>query len=328
MPKEGVEKLVEFKESYKEDLVSLYMNTQQYDRALELINQLNETIGKSEKRELYKADILKDAKYQSAEKFNLLDQLKKYPKEESNYIALIYMYSQSNQEEKALEIAQKLEKEIPASDWAQVSLFKFHLNNNEGEKAVKAMNIVLPSKKIDAKIKHRILNEFLIFTTSNPQFEPDLDKAIAYFNDDKNVDVAKEIGKFYFMKSEWTKAKKYFEQQIKSHSEDIESQKLLLQSYIELQDFSAVAKKADDLIQFYPTQPDLYFYSGLAQNQLQNFKKAKDVLEAGLDFVIDDIALEINFYLQLSETFQGLGDLKKKETYFAKANDLTKKQKK
>ena len=323
-----VEKLVEFKESYREDLVSLYMNTQQYDRALELINQLNETVGKSEKRELYKADILKDAKYQSAEKFNLLDQLKKYPKEESNYIALIYMYSQSNQEEKALEIAQKLEKEIPTSDWAQVSLFKFHLNNNEGEKAVKAMNIVLPSKKIDAKIKHRMLNEFLIFTTSNPQFEPDLDKAIAYFNDDKNVDVAKEIGKFYFMKSEWAKAKKYFEQQIKSHSEDIESQKLLLQSYIELQDFSAVAKKADDLIQFYPTQPDLYFYSGLAQNQLQNFKKAKDVLEAGLDFVIDDIALEINFYLQLSETFQGLGDLKKKESYFAKANDLTKKQKK
>ena len=323
-----VEKLVEFKESYREDLVSLYMNTQQYDRALELINQLNETVGKSEKRELYKADILKDAKYQSAEKFNLLDQLKKYPKEESNYIALIYMYSQSNQEEKALEIAQKLEKEIPTSDWAQVSLFKFHLNNNEGEKAVKAMNIVLPSKKIDAKIKHRMLNEFLIFTTSNPQFEPDLDKAIAYFNDDKNVDVAKEIGKFYFMKSEWGKAKKYFEQQIRSHSEDIESQKLLLQSYIELQDFSAVAKKADDLIQFYPTQPDLYFYSGLAQNQLQNFKKAKDVLEAGLDFVIDDIALEINFYLQLSETFQGLGDLKKKESYFAKANDLTKKQKK
>lgn len=323
-----VEKLIEFKESYKEDLVSLYMNTQQFDKALELINQLNEMVGKSEKRELYKADILKDAKYQSAEKFNLVDQIKKYPKEEANYIALIYMYSQSNQEEKALEIAQKLEREIPTSDWAQVSLFKFHLNNSDGEKAVKAMNIVLPSKKIDAKIKHRMLNEFLIFTTSNPQFEPDLDKAIAYFNDDKNVDVAKEIGKFYFMKSEWGKAKKYFEQQIKNHSEDIESQKLLLQSYIELQDFNAVAKKADDLIQFYPTQPDLYYYSGLAQNQLENFKKAKDALEAGLDFVIDDTALEINFYLQLSETFQGLGDLKKKESYFAKANDLTKKQKK
>ena len=323
-----VEKLIEFREDYKEDLVSLYMNTTQHDKALELINELNEKVGKSDKRDLYKADILKDAKYQSAEKNNLLDQIKKFPKEESNYIALIYMYSQSNQEEKALEIAQKLEKEIPTSDWAQVSLFKFHLNNNDGAQAVKAMNIVLPSAKIDSKIKHRMLNEFLIFTTNNPQFEPDLDKAIAYFDNDKNVDVAKEIGKFYFMKSDWAKAKKYFELQTKTHSDDIESQKLLLQSYVELQDFNAVAKKADELTQYYPTQPDLYYYAGLAQNQLGNFKKAKDALEAGLDFIIDDVSLEINFYLQLSETFNGLGDVKKKESYFAKANDLSKKQKK
>ena len=33
-----VTKLIEFKKSYKEDLVSLYMNTQQFDKALTLIN--------------------------------------------------------------------------------------------------------------------------------------------------------------------------------------------------------------------------------------------------------------------------------------------------
>ena len=138
-----VQKLVEFKPDYREDLVSLYMNTQQFDKALDLINELNETVGKSEKRELYKADILRDAKYQGSEKANLIDKIKKNPKDEANYIALIYMYSQSNQEEKALEIAKQLEKEIPTSDWAQVSLFKFHINNNDGDKAVKSMNTVL-----------------------------------------------------------------------------------------------------------------------------------------------------------------------------------------
>lgn len=323
-----VEKLIEFKEVYKEDLVSLYMNTQQYDKALELINVLNQTVGKSEKRELYKADILKDAKYQSAEKFNLLEQIKKFPKEESNYIALIYLYSQSNQEEKAMEIAKKLEKEIPTSDWAQVSLFKFHLNNNDGEKAVNAMNIVLPSQKIDSKIKHRMLNEFLIFTVNNPQFERDLDKAILYFNDDKNVNVYKEIGKFYYVKNNWIKAKKYLEKQITTNPDDIESQKLVLQTYLELQDFKSVVSKAEELIQYFPTQPDLYYFLGLAQNQLGNFKKAKDVLEAGIDFVIEDLPLETNYYIQLSETFNGLGDLKKKEIFAVKAKELINKQKK
>ena len=323
-----VEKLVEFKEDYKEDLTSLYMNTQQYDKALTLINELNEKFGKSEKRELYKADILKDSKYQSTEKFNLIDQIKKFPKEESNYIALIYLYSQNNQEEKALEIAKKLEAAIPTSDWAQVSLFKFHLNNNDGENAVKAMNIVFPSKKIDSKIKHRILNEFLIFAQNNPQYEPDLDKAISYFDTDKDVKVAKEIGKFYYTKANWDKAIKYFEMHLKSSGEDIEMQMALLQSYVEKQQFDILAKTADDLTQFFPTQPQFYFYAGLANNQLKNFKKATTFLETGLDFVIDDVALEINFNIQLGESYAGLGDMKKKEKYFTKADALMKKQNK
>lgn len=323
-----VEKLIEFKVDYKEDLTSLYMETNQYDKALTLINELNESIGKSEKRELYKAQILKDEKYQSVEKNNLLEQIKKFPKEESNYIQLIYLYSQSNQEEKALDIAKKLEKEIPTSDWAQVSLFKFHLNNNDGANAVKSMNIVLPSKKIDNKIKHRILNEFLIFAKNNPQYEPDLDKAIGYFKDDKQVLVAKEIGKFYYSKKDWNKAIKYFEMQLSNTSDDVELQLLLLQSYTETLKFDILATKADELTQLYPTQPQYYYYAGLAFNQLQNFKKAKEFLETGLDFVVDDYSLEINFYIQLGEAYNGLGDMKKKDTYFTKANELIKKQKK
>ena len=323
-----VEKLIEFKEDYKEDLTSLYMNTQQFDKALELINELNAKFGKSDKRELYKADILKDAKYQSAEKFNLLDQIKKFPKEESNYISLIYMYSQSNQEEKALEIAQKLEKEIPTSDWAKVSLFKFHLNNNDGDNAVKAMNIVFPSKKIDSKIKHRMLNEFLIFTKNNPKYETDLDKAISYFDNDKEVRVAKEIGKFYYSKANWEKAVKYLNMHLKNAEDDVETQILLLQAYTENQQFSDLAKKADDLTEHFPTQPQIYYYGGLANNQLKNIKKAATILETGLDFVIDDDALEINFNIQLGEAYSGLGDVNKKNKYFSKADELIKKQKK
>lgn len=323
-----VEKLIPFKEEYKEDLTSLYMKTQQFDKALDLINELNAKFGKSDKRDLYKADILKEAKYQSSEKFNLLDQIKKFPKEESNYISLIYLYSQSNQEEKALEIARKLEKEIPTSDWAQVSLFKFHLNNNDGDNAVKAMNIVFPSKNIDSKIKHRMLNEFLLFTKNNPKYESDLDKALTYFDNDKEVRVAKEIGKFYYSKSNWAQAIKYFEMYLIDKEDDVEALLLLMQAYTENQQFDVLEKKSDNLTQLFPTQPQFYYYAGLANNQLKNYKKAIKVLDSGIDFVVDDDALEINFTIQLGEAYNGLGDAINKEKYFTKANELIQKQKK
>lgn len=321
-----VTKLIEFKKGYQEDLVSLYMNTQQFEKALNLINELNNTIGKTEQRENYKAQILRESKYQNTEIDNLIAQIKKFPKEESNYISLIFLYSENNQEDKAVEITKQLEKEIPASDWAQVSLFKYHLNNNDGASVVQSMNKVFASAKIDSKIKHRMLNEFLIFIKDKPEFDKDLEKAISYFDSDKEVKVAKEIAKFYHNKSEWDKAIKYYEKHLKNNSEDFETQLLLLEVYTEKQDFTSVAKRAENLQELYPSQPQFYYYAGLAYNQLLQYKKAKAALEVGIDYVIDDKALEINFNIQLGEAWAGLGDQKKKETYFLKADALMKQK--
>lgn len=323
-----VTKLIEFDEVYKEDLVSLYMNTQQFDKALNLINELNDKVGKTERRETYKIQILSQSKYQNAEINNLINQINKNPKEESNYIALIKLYSENNETEKALETTRKLEAEIPTSEWAQVGLFKYYLDNNEGQKAVNSMNIVLASSTIDSKIKHRILNEFLIFVDKNPGFNPDLEKAISYFDNDTSVDVAKEIGKYYHNKKQWAKAVQYYEQALKNNSgDDFETNVLLFQAYIETKQFDVLAKKATPLVEIYPSQPQFYYFSGLAYNQLKQFKKAKEMLESGMDYVIDDVVLEINFNIQLGEAYNGLGDTKKKEFYFSKAEQLLKEKK-
>jgi tetratricopeptide (TPR) repeat protein len=324
----AVNKLIEFDQKYQEDLVSLYMYTQQFDKALVLINELNEKVGKSDMREMYKTQILSKGKFQNAEIDNLLAQIKLNPKMESNYVALIKLYSENNEVQKAAEITKKLETEIPSSDWAQVGLFKYYLDKNDAPKAINAMNVVLASVQIDSKIKHRVLNEFLIFVNKNPQYSPDLEKAIAYFDKDTEVNVGKEIGKYYHSKKQWEKAITYYEQALKNNSgADVETNLLLLQSYVETKQFEIVLKKAASLVEIYPTQPQFYYFSGLANNQLKQFKKATEMLEMGMDYVVDDVQLETNFNLQLGEAYNGLGDFKKKEQFFSKANQLLKTKK-
>ena len=323
-----INKLIEFDLKYKEDLTSLYMGTNQFEKALILIQELDETIGKTDRRELYKSQILSDGKFQNIEISNLVSQIEKYPNEESNYLSLIFLYSKNNEEVKAFEIVKKLEKAIPNSEWAQVTLFKKYLDTNDGPKAINAMNIVLASSKIDSKIKHRILNEFLIFSDKNPQYSTDLEKAVAYFDNDKSVDVNKEIGKFFHAKKQWEKAIKYYEKSINNRSEvAIESNLLLLQAFTEMKQFDVVAKKASIMLESFPTQPQFYYYAGLANNQLNEFKKAKDLLEMGMDYVVENKELEINFNIQLGEAYNGLGDFKKKELFFSKANQLLKEKK-
>lgn len=318
-------KLTEWrKEHYQEDLVSLYMYTEQYDKALALINELEESVGVSDKRELYKLQILSDEKYKAPQKETLEEAIKKNPKEESNYLKLIYLYSESNQEEKAQQVAKKLEKEIPDSDWAQVSLFKFHLNNNDGAKASESMFRVLESRKIDSKIKHRVLNEFLIFANNNPKYETQLEKAVGYFENEKDINVAKEIGKFFYNKKNFVQAVRYFEKSLAEKGDDIEAIELLLYAYAGSGQYETLSAQASGYIDLYPTQARLYYFAGLAGNKLKQYKKAKEWLEGGIDFVVEDTELEAEFNRQLGEAYEGLGDVKKKEAYYAKADKLLK----
>ena len=325
---ETIQKIIPFDEEYKDDLISLYMITNQFEKALATIIEMDAKFGKSDDRNRYKMQIISQGNFQNTEINNLINQIKQNPKEESNYVDLIFLYSKANEPDKALDVAKQLAKEIPTSEWGQVSLFKTYLDSNQADKAIKSMNVILASSKIDSKIKHRTLNEFLIYVNKNPQYSADLEKAISYFDNDPNIDVAKEIGKFYHSKGQFENAIKYYEKDLKSNSDtDRETNLLLLEAYTQAKQFEPMTKRAMTMIEIYPSQPQFYYYAGLGNNQLKQFKNAKTVLEMGLDYVVDDKALEANFNIQLGEAYNGLGDAKKKEEYFLKANELLKKNK-
>ena len=116
--------------------------------------------------------------------------------------------------------------------------------------------------------------------------------------------------------------------QFSNYPDDVETALLLMQTYLDKADFVTLAKRADEMLEMFPLQPQFYYYSGLAHNQLKDFKKAKDTLEAGMDYLVGDVDLEINLNIQLGEAYAGLGDSKKKEVYFSKADQLIKKKKK
>ncbi len=316
-----VQKLVEFDPNMREDLVSLYMNTNQKDKALALLKEMEASSHLTSTMEFYKLKLEESNEFAKPKKESLEEAIKKNPKYEQNYIDLIVLYSSFNQEDKAFEVAKQLEKEIPNSDWAHVSLVKFHLNNNDGTNASKSMFKVLGNDKIDLKIKHRIFNEFLIFAIKNPIFFNDVDAAIPYFDNDKEIAVAKEVAKFFWKKGDLEKAIYYFEKAIKKNPEDVESINYYLEVIYQKQDFQLLSKKATDLSELYPTQANYYYYAGFGYNQMKNFKKAKELLENGLDFVVENKTLEANFYKQLIISCENLNDNAKKQLYSNKLKE-------
>ncbi len=317
-----VQKLIEFDPNMREDLVSLYMNTDQKEKALHLLKEMEASSHLTKTMEFYKLKLESSKEFASPKKETLEKGIKEHPKYEQNYIDLISLYLSFNQEEKAFEVARVLEKEIPNSDWAHVSLVKFYLASNDGINASKSMFKVLMNSKIDLKIKHRVFNEFLIFAVKNPTFFTDVDAAIPYFDNDPEIAVAKEVAKFFWKKSDLDKAVYYFEKAIKKSPDDIESLNYFLEVLQQKQDYQRLVVKATECIELFPTQPNYYYYAGLGYNQLKNYKKAKENLENGLDFVIEDLKLEANFYEQLVICCEFLNDLKAKLLYASKLKQI------
>ena len=275
----AVQQLTVFDERYKDDLIPLYMMTNQSEKALALIKEMDAKFGKSQERTQFKNQILLAAKNET-------------------------------------------------SDWKELGVFKNYLDANDGNQAAQLMNSILVNAQIPNAVKHRVVNEFLIFAFKNSQFEADLEKAILLFDSDKEVNVAQAIGKFYQNKNQTEKAIHFYELALQKEVGAVETNLLLLQAYTTTQQFEKLAQKAAEGMELYPAQAYFYYYFGLANNQLRQFNKAKDSLETGLDFVIDNLDLEINFNLQLAEAYNGLGDFKKKDRFFAQANQLIQKKKK
>ncbi|WP_430399483.1 tetratricopeptide repeat protein [Flavobacterium sp.] len=319
-----VQKLISFDPNMSEDLVSLYMYTNQHDKALNLLNEMESTSVLSQSMEYYKLKIQSSNANSKPEVKELENLIRKNPKVEQNYIDLMMLYSTSNQEEKAFEVAKELAKEIPNSDWAHVSLFKFYLVNNEVSNAKKSMFKVFNNKNIDLRIKHRILNEFLIVTVNTNEHDKDLEEAVSYFANDNIINVPKEIGKFFYNKKEYLKTELYLKKGIQNEPNDIESVLLLLEVESTLEKFEDVKKIATNYIDLFPTFSKLYFYAGLANYNLNNTKAAISQLEMGLEFIIEDAVLENQFYLLLAESFKKENNTTKEKIYRSKAELIQK----
>jgi len=66
---------------------------------------------------------------------------------------------------------------------------------------------------------------------------------------------------------------------------------------------------------YFPTQPLVYFFCGVAANKLLLFNKAMEHLSSGLDFLVNDVSLEAEINSQLGISYFGL---KQKELGFQK----------
>ncbi len=321
-----VEKLVTFNSMFKEQLANLYFLERRYDEALVLIDELDEEYGVDGYRSRLRKRISSKITNPNNQISRLEKMIKDKPKVEQNYLNLIYLYSQSGEKEKAFEVATLLLKKKPKSELVHLALYKFYLEGNKTEEAIQSMKIALKSNKIDMDSKFKVVNDFLLFIDKNPQYASQLTDIIALLsNGQENGKVFTELGNYYFKKDDKEQALNFYERGIKSNANDFSLLRRILLLQLDLKRYEKAMSGSELALELFPAQPIFYLVNGVSLIHLEKAEEAIEILTTGIDYVIDDLKMESDFYQQISAAYQKLGDATKASEYQEKVNQLQKK---
>ncbi len=96
----------------------------------------------------------------------------------------------------------------------------------------------------------------------------------------------------------------------------------LLERELKTKQFLDLLKHSEEGLSLFPAQPYVYLMKGTALIQLRKNGEAAEVLQEGLDYLIDDPEMEFRFMEQLSLAFKAMGDNKKATEYYNKAQEI------
>lgn len=105
-------------------------------------------------------------------------------------------------------------------------------------------------------------------------------------------------------------------------NKDYTSLKLLLERQLKTKQYLDLLKDSEEGLSLFPAQPFLYLMNGKALNSLRKYNDAKQTLEEGLDYIIDDDSLKADIFEEMSLSYKALGDNKSASAYYKRALDL------
>ena len=308
------------KVEFKEDLAIEYSIVGNYDRSYKIYDELEQAYGINEQITLNKIKLLKSQKKYNETEQELL-RLSNSNKTEPRYYAyLADFYIEQNKLNEAKSMYDKILKIDPNNPSINLALHDYYSAQGKNDEAFDYLKKAFqnPDLEIDYKI------DAARYYYSRAEKQPES----MYYS--RGIELCETLVKthpkeprgnaiyadFLMLAGKIKEAAKYY--YVASLNETIDfrvwSQLLFtdseLRSYDSLEHHSAIA------MELFPSQSTPYFFNGVANLQLRNHKKAAQSLKDGLEFVVDNKALMMDFYSNLGDAYFYLKEYERSDKAF------------
>jgi tetratricopeptide (TPR) repeat protein len=280
------------------ELANAYLYTNKLSDALKIYDKVETRFGVTEESSMQKMKIYKttgnfDKSVAEAQKL-----IKAFPKEGKYYGMLGELYEDKGLSEKALQAYNDLLKVDPTNAYVHLSLADYYRNQKQNEKAFEEIKIAFKSNDLDIDTKVKILLSYYSITETYPELKSDADELCKIIVE-VHPDEAKAFsiyGDFLYRDKKFEEARIQYRKAISLDKEKyaLWNQLLDIDSY--LKDFVSMQKESKEAMELFPNQVKPYYFNGISNTQLKNYKDAVEALSEGKEFVFNDKPLLAQFY--------------------------------
>jgi tetratricopeptide (TPR) repeat protein len=289
--------------------------------AMKVYDQMEKTLGVTEDISLQKQKIhLAQGNIDKA-----IGETKKlseaYPREPRYLGMLAELYQQKGMDEKASEVLGKIFEIDPGNPHAHLSLSDYHNKKGNYVKAFQHLETAFSSPELDIDTKMRVLLSYYVITERKPDLKEDaykLTNTLIKVHPTEAKPYAM-MGDFLVRDQKFSEARDNFRKAVELDKDKfvIWNQLLLLES--ELNDYEGMDKGSAEALEFFPGQPSLYLFAGIANYHKGNLEKAIEMLEAGVVLVADNKPLKGQFYSSLGDAYNKTGEHSNSDKSYEKA---------
>ena len=305
-------------EKYYYLLVDNYIYARKFLEAIKIYNQLEEHKGLDkniiiQKQKLYlENNDLKGA----------ISEIKKLIKINQNdikaYEILSELYLLNSENEKAFEVFKKILQLDPEDAKVHLTLADYYREEGNNEESYKQLKAAFSSAKLSIDIKANILISYYPLTDFSEQMKNQaMELCKILLETHKGNPIAHAIyGDFLYQDGQNSQAKIQYKKVIEldENRPQVWSQLLFVES--ELGNYKEMERDSEEAFQLFPTNPSYYFFNGIANTQIENHKEAIISLEIGLEFVVENNALLVQFYSVLGDNYHSLNEHQKSDSLY------------
>ena len=248
----------------------------------------------------------------------------KSPNDAEILAILAELYLLNDEKERAFELFKKLSIIDPNNGRIHLTLAEHYRDQGQNDKSYEELKLAFKSTKLNIDSKIRVLISYYQLIASNEKMQNqayELAEILITIHPHE-LKPKLVLADILYTDQQYQKAKeKYlFILETEKSKNQVWGQVLFIQA--EQNDFEGMLKTSKEALEYFPSDPLFYYFNAISNKWFKNYEITINQLETGIEFVVENQTLLMEFYSTLADTYHIKEEHELSDAYYEKVLEL------